>query len=317
MKENSPVRDDSRPRAGEAFARRRYAKEAIRQGGVKVIRGIYTAATGMTVQMSRLDQVSNNLANVDLNGYKRDTAVFKAFPEMLIRRLNDDGVYEFPVGSVETGPMVGRIGTGVELNEVFTIFSQGAMKETENPFDLALEGDGFVAVQTPDGERYTRNGSFLLNEDSWLVTKEGHLVLGENGPIKVKKNNFVIDQRGNVWQNATFAADDGRLVSLEENEWENMEQLDRLKLVNVERPRYLTKEGASFWNVTRESGPAVVAEGEARPKVRQGFLEGANVNVVTEMVEMIEVNRAYEANSRMIQTEDALMGKLINEAARV
>ena len=75
-----------------------------------------------------------------------------------------------------------------------------------------------------------------------------------------------------------------------------MEQLDRLKLVDFERPRYLTKEGTSFWNDTRESGPAVVAEGDARPKVRQGFLEGANVNVVTEMVEMIEVNRAYEAN---------------------
>ncbi len=282
-----------------------------------MIRGIYTAATGMVVQMERLDEVSNNLANVDLNGYKRDTAVFKAFPEMLIRRLNDDGVYSIPVGSVETGPMVGRIGTGVELNEVYTIFSQGAMKETENPFDLALEGDGFIAVQTPDGERYTRNGAFLLDPDSYLVTKEGNRVLGENGPIRVKKNNFVIDQQGRIWQNRTYAADDGRLVSLEENEWENMEQLDRLKLVDVERPRYLTKEGHSFWNTTRESGPAVVAEGEGRPKVRQGFLEGANVNVVTEMVEMIEVNRAYEANSRMIQTEDSLMGKLINEAARV
>ncbi len=282
-----------------------------------MIRGIYTAASGMVVQMNRLDAVANNLANVDLNGYKRDTAVFKAFPEMLLRRLNDDGVYQIPVGSVDTGPMVGRIGTGVELNEVFTVFSQGAMKETENPFDLALEGEGFIAVQTPDGERYTRNGSFLLNEDSYLVTKEGDFVLGENGPVKIKLNNFVIDQNGIIWHNRTFAADDGRLVSLEENEWENMEQVDRLKLVRFERPRYLAKQGNSCWRSTEESGLARIAEGGERPRVRQGFLEGANVNVVSGMVEMIEVHRAYEANSRMVQTEDALMGRLINEAAKV
>jgi flagellar basal-body rod protein FlgG len=278
---------------------------------------MYTAASGMVVQMHRLDAVSNNLANVDLTGYKRDTAVFKAFPEMLLSRLNDDGIYTIPIGSIDTGPLVGRVGTGVELNEVFTVFTQGSLKETENPFDLALEGEGFLAVQTPAGERYTRNGSFLLNEESWLVTKEGERVLGENGPIRIKKNNFIIDQDGVVWQNGTFAGDEGRLVSLEENEWENLERVDRLKIVRFERPRYLHKMGNSFWEGNRESGEAAIADGEARPRVRQGFLEGANVNAVIEMVEMIEVHRAYEANSRMIQTEDAVMGRLINEAAKV
>jgi len=280
-----------------------------------LIRGLYTGASGMVVQMQHLDAVANNLANVDLSGYKRDTPVDKAFPEILLRRLNDDGVYRFPLGSVDTTPLVGRLGTGVEMNEVYTVFDQGPMKQTENPFDLALEGKGFLAVQTEAGERYTRNGSFHLNDEGWLVTKHGEAVLGENGPLKLKKNNFVIDQDGVVWQNAALAGDDRRLVSLEENEWEGMERVDRLALVDFQRPRYLKKAGNSFWESTEESGPAQIGVQE-RPKVRQGFLEGANVNVVTEMVLMIEVNRSYEANQKVIQTEDALLGRLVNDVIR-
>jgi flagellar basal-body rod protein FlgF len=281
-----------------------------------VIRGLYTGASGMVVQMRRLDTVSNNLANVDLNGYKRDTTILKAFPEILLRRMNDDGVYRFPLGSVDSTPIVGRLGTGSEVNEVFTVFDQGPLKQTENPFDLALEGKGFIAVQLPEGERYTRNGAFLLSDDGHLVTKNGELVLGENGPVRLKKNNFVIDQDGVIYQNSTFAGDERRLVSLEENEWENLERVDRLKIVDFERTRYLKKMGNSFWEKTEESGEARIASGPERPKVRQGFLEGANVNVVTEMVEMIEVNRTYEANQKTIQTHDALLGRLINDVIK-
>ena len=282
-----------------------------------MVRGLYTGASGMNAQQQRLDAIANNLANVDLNGYKRDTTITKAFPEMLMRRMNDDGVYVFPMGSVDTTPIVGRIGTGVEVNEVYTVFEQGAMKQTENDFDLALEGGGFLTVQTAQGERLTRNGAFLVDVEGYLVTKNGDKVLGENGPIKLKKNNFVIDEDGTVWQNAAFAADDRRLVSMQENEWQAIERVDRLKIVDVKRKRYLDKEGSSFWKTTEESGEAVVLDGASRPKVRQGFLEGSNVNPVTEMVEMIEVNRAYDANQRTIQTEDALVGKLWNEVVRV
>ncbi len=282
-----------------------------------MIRGLYTGASGMVVQQNRLDEIANNLANVDLNGYKKDTAIEKAFPELLIRRMSDDGVYRFPMGSVDTTPIVGRLGTGVETNEVYTNFEQGAMKQTENDFDLALEGGGFMTVRTERGERMTRNGAFHVNTDGYLVTKTGDFVLGENGPVKLKKNNFIIDQDGTIWQNATFAADDKRLVSQQENQWENIEKVDRLRLVDVKRLRYLQKEGNSYWRATEESGPAEIIGPDARPKIRQGFLEGSNVNAVTEMVEMIEVNRAYEANQKLIQTEDSLLGKLLNEVMRV
>lgn len=282
-----------------------------------MIRGLYTGASGMAAQQHRMDALSNNLANVDTTGYKRDTSIQKAFPELLIRRMSDDGVKIFPFGSIDVSPVVGKLGTGVEHNETYTAFTQGSLKQTENDFDLALEGKGFFAVETPQGERYTRNGSFHMTDRGMLVTKEGLPVLGENGPITIKKNNFVVDQHGRVWQNAEYADDEDRLVSMEENEWNDLEMVDTLKVTEFERARHLKKQGSSLWKATEESGPAEIAREDARPKVRQGFLETSNVNPVTEMVQMIEVNRAYEANQRVIQTEDGMLDKLINQAVRL
>lgn len=282
-----------------------------------MMRGIYTGASGMKAQMHRMDALSNNLANVDVTGYKRDTSVSKAFPEMMIRRVNDDGVYKFPFGSADTSPVVGKLGTGVEYNESHTVFSQGELQQTENPFDLALDGEGFFSVQTPQGERYTRNGSFNLSSEGILVTKNGEPVLGENGPINIKENNFVIDKKGNVYENSTFAGDPQRLVSMEENEWENTELVDTLKVVEFPRDRFLKKQGDSHWIDTEESGAARQVDLGRDTKVEQGFLENSNVNPVTEMVRMIEVNRAYEANQRVMKTQDSITGELLNRVLRV
>jgi flagellar basal-body rod protein FlgG len=279
----------------------------------------------MKAEQNRMDVVANNLANVDLTGYKRDVVSFKSFPELLIRRFDDDGIRKFPMGSTDIAPIVGKLGTGVETNEVFTEFSQGPFKETENAFDFALEGKGFFVVQTPAGERYTRNGTFTLGPESLLVTKEGFPVLGESGePIKIKANNFVVDQDGKIFINRRFQDNDERLVSQSENEWEDTIQLDRLKIVDFTQgvagthgDRFLKKQGSSLWTDTEDSGPALTISGDRRPKVRQGFIEGANVNPVTEMVQMIEVNRAYEANQKSIQTHDSLLGRLVNELMRV
>ncbi len=282
-----------------------------------MIRGLYTGASGMVAQMHRMDALANNIANVDVTGYKRDTSVSKAFPQMLLRRMNDDGLYKFPFGSIDVAPVIGTLGTGVEYNESYTVFSQGAMKQTENPFDLALDGKGFFSVNVDGKERYTRNGSFLINSSGILVTEEGHPVLGEKGVIRLKKNNFVIDEKGNVYQNASFADDPERLVSMRENGWDKLELVDKLKIVDFKRPRYLKKEGSSFWKDTEESGKAVKRETGTDTKVLQGFLESSNVNPVTEMVKMIQVNRAYEANQKVIQTQDSLTGRILNDVLRV
>ncbi|MDR0456800.1 MAG: flagellar basal-body rod protein FlgF [Treponema sp.] len=282
-----------------------------------MIRGWYTGASGMRAQQWRLDAVANNLANVATDGYKRDVAAFKAFPEMLIRRQDDDGVYQHPFGSADAAPIVGKMGTGVELNELFTSFDQGAFKETSSDFDIALDGKGFFSIATPWGERYTRNGSFQLGKEGILETKEGYPVLGENGPVRVKANNFQVDKDGRIWINAAIDDDPNVMVSKQSNIWEDTQLLDTLKLVEFELDRYLEKQGSSMYRESDTSGPAMVIGEGRRPTVFQGFVEASNVDPVTEMVQMIEVNRSYEANQKVIQTEDSALGTLINQVAKL
>lgn len=279
-----------------------------------MLRGIHTSASGMNVMQQRLDIISNNLANVDLVGYKKDITTMKEFPNIQIRRDCDDGLLSFPLGSYDKAPFVGKLGTGVELNESYTIFSQGSLKETNNDFDFALDGKGFIAVETEKGERYTRNGSFTIDNEGFLVTKEGLKVLSENGPIQIKANNFVIDKEGNIYENKEFSGDPERLVQKEENEWKDTELIGTLKIVRFPRERELRREGNSFYYENEFTGEPYIAQGNERPRVIQGFLEAANVDPVTEMTQMIEVQRTYEANQKSIQSHDQLLGKLINEA---
>jgi len=276
-----------------------------------MLRGIYTGASGMIAQQARLDVVANNLANVDKTGFKKDLAIFKAFPDMLVRRLNDNGLGVTPAGSYDTMPYVGKLGTGVEVNEVYTDFDQGSLQRTENNFDLALDGRGFLTVKTERGERYTRNGSFTINQDGILMTHNGYPVMGENGIIRVQQNNFIVNERGEILVNG--AIDPNGVVGMADNDWSQPVVLDRLKLVDFEKIRELKKEGDSLWKETEFSGPPI-PPGDV--KVVQGFLEKSNVNMVREMVDMIEVQRSYEANQKTVQTHDTELGRLINEVAR-
>jgi len=278
-----------------------------------MVRGLYTGASGMIAQEARLDAIANNLANVDKTAYKKDLTLFKAFPDMIIRRLNDDGLGITPAGSYDTMPFVGKLGTGVEVNEVYTLYEQGSLMRTENPFDVALDGKGFFAVMTERGERYTRNGAFTLNKDGILVTHNGLPVLGENGIIKLQKNNFMINERGEILVNAALSLEPTDMVGMTQNNWEQPVVIDKLKIVDFENIRELKKEGESLYRDTEYSGPALPAE---EYKVVQGFLEKSNVNAVREMVDMIEVQRSYEANQKAMLTHDQELGRLINEVAR-
>lgn len=278
-----------------------------------MLRGIYTGASGMLAQDARMDAIANNLANVDKTAYKKDIAVFKSFPEMLIRRINESGLGITPAGSYDAMPYVGKLGTGVELNEVFTDFEQGSLQRTENNFDLALEGKGFFTVMTERGERYTRDGSFTINQDGILMTHNGNPVMGENGIIKVQHNNFIVNERGEIVVNGDLSADARDVVSMNSNNWSNPIVIDKLKLADFENIREIKKEGDSMYRETEYSGPPL-PPGEL--KVIQGFLEKSNINIVREMVDMIEVQRSYEANQKTVTTHDSTLGKLINEVAR-
>lgn len=260
--------------------------------GDYMIRTWYTGASGMSAQQNRLDAISNNLANVDTTAFKRDTATSKEFSSLLLRRTKADGVYNIPNGSVDVAPIIGKLGLGIETNELFTDFSQGSYKETSAKTDMALSTKGFFVVQTPQGERYTRNGNFMIGKEGFLETKEGFPVLGEKGQIVARDIDFIVNEDGIL-----YTADD-------------MQEIDRFKLVRFDNERYLEKQGSSLYRETDISGQAFIAEGNDRPSVMQGFTETSNVNVVNEMVQMIEVNRAYEANQKTIQAGDTMMSTL-------
>lgn len=265
-----------------------------------MIRGWYTGASGMNAQQNRLDAISNNLANVDTAGYKRDITVSKSFPELLIRRANLDGMYEIPngMGSADAAPVIGKVGLGVETNENYIDFSQGSFKISNTNTDIAFTGKGFYSIQTPLGERYTRNGNFLIGKEGILETKDGYPVLGEKGIIRLADDKFTVNE-------------DGVLISQEG------EEIDRFKVVRFDNERYLKKMGESLYSSNDISGPAHIAEGDERPGFLQGYTETSNVNVVNEMVQMIEINRAYEANQKTIQSEDTMMSTLWSKVAQL
>lgn len=264
-----------------------------------MIRGWYTGASGMNAQQNRLDAISNNLANVDTTGYKRDIAVSKSFPELLIRRTNADGVYHLQngMGSADAAPVIGKLGLGVETNENYVDFTQGSFRLTNSQTDVALSGQGFYVIDTPNGERYTRNGNFLIGKEGILETKDGYPVLGEKGYIYLEDDKINVNEDG--------------IITKSEDGFE----IDRFKLVRFDNERYLKKMGNSFYSANDISGPAHIAEGSERPRFIQNYTETSNVNVVNEMVQMIEVNRAYEANQKTITSEDSMMSTLWTKVA--
>jgi flagellar basal-body rod protein FlgF len=302
-----------------------------------MVRGMHTAASGMLARWYEMDVIANNLANVDKTAFKRDQAVFKSFPQMLLRRVQGDGLVHFPLGSYDIAPVIGKVGTGVEVNDIATSFEQGLnMKRTTNPLDLALEGEGFFTVWTERGERFTRNGSFQLDSEGYLVTKEGYHVLNEYGDAIQLQNQqfelseFRVDEFGKIEIRRQLTDDFARMGGIIDEPMEYYET-QQLKLVNFFDPRELVKEGSSLYRATRYSGMkefegnqlmldqdyAQLEIGQGgRPKVRQGFLETSNVNPIHEMVRMISAHRAYEANSKAAQTSDGTLGRLINEVGR-
>ncbi|MEJ5272607.1 MAG: flagellar hook-basal body protein [Spirochaetota bacterium] len=267
-----------------------------------MVRGIYTAASGMIVQNERIDIISNNLANVSTTSYKQDQAIMKEFPQMLLQRTNEK-FFIFDSGAIDMAPIVGKIGTGAEVNQKFTDFRTGAFIQTEHNLDFAIETEGaFFSVQTPYGIFYTRNGELNLSADGTIVTKHGYPVLGENGPINVAGKDFKLDQFGQVW--------------IKDYNNTNWEIKDRIPFYSFADLKYLEKVGDSFYKETKYSGYPQIRE-KNQTRIHVGFVEGSNVNPVLEMVRLIEAQRAYEANSKTLQAEDDATNRAINQVARI
>lgn len=235
----------------------------------------------------RDDATANNIANVNTAGYKRDVTITKNFADMLIQRTGDgnDGSQSTPIGGM---------GYGSVVNEIATIYENGQMQTTGNPFDLAIQGKGYFTVQTPNGVRYTRDGAFFRSNQGQLVTADGYRVLGTNNqPIQLPNGTATISGDGRVTVSGV--------------------QTGQLQLVQFANDRdALRKEGNSLYTTT-----GAVAPTPATGTVLQGSLERSNVNVVSEMVNMIAGYRSYEINAKSVQTHDTLLDEAINQVGKV
>jgi flagellar basal-body rod protein FlgG len=283
-------------------------------------RGLFTAATGMITEMRRTDVISNNLANAATTGYKKDIAIHREFENMLIKRMYDQnnnhsvgvnfgGLLDTDNGDVtkfkgfkvnrNDAPVIGELGLGDYIAEIAVDHSQGAFESTGNTFDLAIAGEGFFAIQTPNGVRYTRNGAFFRNQNGVIQDIRGYNLLDRQGnPITIPAD--VADSR------ITVSAD-GSIFDSEQNR-----ALAQIQVVRFDNRLAVQKQGDNLFYTVNNAQPE-----QATADIMQGMLEKSNVEIVREMVELIHNHRLYEANSKAVTTQDTMLDNSVNQLGRL
>ncbi|QUH19080.1 flagellar hook-basal body protein [Alkaliphilus sp. B6464] len=358
-----------------------------------MFRGLYTAVSSMQTNQKMLDIASNNMANVNTTGFKKDVIISETFPETLIKKINGqlpteavklDGKLEVsrdgegfqlatergfftvnsPMGTSysrelkftvdengylrtysrniqgqidtsegnfvldgqgrriqvgnndidinETGQLmangavvadlihrpatntIGTINSGRRFERTHINFIQGTLDETGNNLNFAINGSGFFKVGTPNGEMYTRNGSFTLSQNGQIVTSEGYPLLGQNGPITLANTDFQLGTRGQVIAN-------GQVV-------------DQFDMINVSNVNNLDKHGQSYY-VVREG--LQIEETPFEGEILQGFLEGSNINPINEMINMINIMRSYESSNRVVKAYDDILQRAANDVGKL
>ena len=257
-----------------------------------MVRGLFTAYTGMANEQKRLDIIANNLANAATVGYKEENVASQSFDSMLTIKVKD-------ASEAFNNRPIGRMSLGVKLGEVYTNYGQGSLRQTSNTYDLALEGKGFFTLRVVDkagneSYQYTRSGSFTMNREGYIVDNNGNRLMGTSGELVIPTEaaRVVVDATGEVYADGVY--------------------IDTLQLTDFEDYDYLIKAGDSMYKAL---DGAVVTAVDAL--VNQGFTEQSNVNVVSEMVEMITITRAYEANQKAIRTIDQTLDLAANSVGRV
>jgi flagellar basal-body rod protein FlgG len=257
-----------------------------------MIRSLWIAKTGLDAQQTQLDVISNNLANVSTNGFKRSRAVFE---DLLYQNLRQPGAQASQTQQVPTGLMVG---TGVRPVATARMFTQGNLQQTGNSLDIAINGQGFFQVQMPDGTvGYTRDGSFHRDSTGIMVTSNGQ-PLQPQITLPANALSITVGQDGTVQ-----AVVPGQTAP---------QTLGTIQLANFVNPGGLQPHGQNIFTETAASGtPQTAAPGaNGLGVLNQGYVETSNVNVVEELVSMIQTQRAYEINSKAIQTSDQMLSKL-------
>ncbi|MBV5340638.1 MAG: flagellar basal-body rod protein FlgF [Deltaproteobacteria bacterium] len=242
--------------------------------------GMYAAVSGSLAAMQRLDVISNNLANINTPGYKKDKMSFEG---LLAGNINPPAV---PQG-MTADPIL-------QKDNIYIDYASGPISQSGNPLDLALDGDGFFAVTTPEGTAYTRQGNFRTSVDGTLVTVDGYPVQGTGGAsISIQGSRIEIDARGVVTVDGT--------------------ETGSIPVMDFEKPYAMTKLGnALFIPADPQAAPQA-----GKAQIRQGHIEGSNVESISEMVQMIETNRYFEACSKVIKGFDDMAAKAATEIGRV
>ena len=254
-----------------------------------MVRGLYTAWTGLRNEEKRMDVVTNNMANADTTGYKKIDATSQSFARQLAVKIDDNT--EGP--NIKRG--IGGVALGTKIGETFYDMSQGGFRETGDVYNVAIGGTGFFTIRMTDKEgnahiRYTRDGDFTVTKEGFLQTKDGDSVLDENGnPIQIPNANFVdvaIGQNGDIYADNNYVATIG--------------------LTDFESYDFLSSYGENMYEAVEGA-----TQRPADATLTQGYLEMSNVNMVTEMVDMIAITRAYETNQKMVQTIDDILEKTV------
>ena len=259
-----------------------------------MVKGLYTAYTGMINEQHRMDTMTNNLANSTTVGFKKEGTTSQSFDALLAVKIKDTSE---PANSPKP---IGYNTPGVKIGENYTDYSQGSFKITDNPTDLALSGEGFFCIEFKNkaGEtstKYTRDGSFTLTQEGYLVTKDGDYVIGANdGRIRLNPLLDVsVDSQGRILQNDAVVAS--------------------IKLVDFQDYNYLKKYGENLLEPVE--GATIINNPDC--KVYSGYLEMSNVNIVTEMVDLIAITRQYESNQKIIRTIDDSLQIAANQLGKV
>jgi flagellar basal-body rod protein FlgF len=247
-----------------------------------MIKGLYSAVSAMLMNANRQQVLSHNIANLETPGFKQILATARDF-------MQTQDVYT----PDKTSAYLGQLGLGTQVGPEFIDYEQGALLQTDNPLDLALQANGFFTVKTPDGNRYTRDGRFLRDAKNTLVTVEGFQVLSDAGqPITLPDGEVAVGPDGAISVNGTAVAKLGIGV-----------------FTNPETDLQHT-EGNLF------TGPAA-STSQALPQVSQGYLEGSNANPTQLMTQLVEVARSYEAAQKLVQNQDELLGQTIASLGRI
>ncbi len=251
-----------------------------------MIKGLYSAVSAMVMNATRQQTLSHNIANMQTPGFKQILHTVQGF-------MQEQTVYSNGNNARKTIDYIGLLGLGSQIGADYIDFEQGALEQTNNPLDLALQGNGFFTVKTPDGNRYTRDGRFLRDADNTLVTVEGFQVLDDAGqPITLPDGEVGVAAEGAITVNGEAVATLGIGI-----------------FANPDTELQHTA-GNLF------SGPAA-STGEEAPQVAQGYLEGSNANPSLLMTQLVEVARSYEAAQKLVQNQDELLGKAISSLGRI